>query len=725
MSDHKLDNDHKDDGNVWTSYSDMFTSVAIIFLVMFIFAMIKLGVSSLERVAEQKKHQKEMEGLVSKREQKREKENIEKVTKTIEEVSEYKEIIDKKVIELNQFVKKLQQNKKTMQEIIKAQKKKSAMVVSMRKKLVENQEELKSVVQNNKKLKKDIKVINSDLALNKKTVKKLDKIVSKKKEKIADLVKQLEKDFEARKKLKKDMKVVEGYLAESKKVNSEDRRIKEHLQKKLEFKSDKLRKNMVIVEQLQKEVKSSKQHISRLNEVSDDLSEKLQNTSEKLDSEKQKSQKLKSTIAKITSDAKSAAKEASAQFEKKMEELKGQNAGLSSALYQTQNQLRSLQGRYASASSKLSDLNSKLDGKNGKIKGMSEHIGSLQKALGTLSGQVNTMQGELGRTQGQLAGANQSNGELKGSLGEMKGRVNSLTAALEKCDTDIKQKVAVSEHAQKNNQILQNENEKMKEEAAELHNKLKNLSNAILDRKRMQEELKKIAQERDAIKGRFAELDKVLSEGRRNMRASIAKALANKFREANIDVKVNQSTGNVTLLMDENLLFARNSAKLSDIAKEKLSAIIPLYAEVLFENDQIKSKVSSFNVEGHASPTWRGKHVDPEKGHNVAFAYNMELSARRAASINRFIFGQEIGLYKYKYYMRGVTLSVGYGYTRPILKEEEKGIPSRGLASVNEGQDCGPYSCQLSQRVELSFTLEDDLETINKLLKYKNRGIQW
>ena len=37
------DNDNKDDGSVWTSYSDLFTTVAIIFLVMFVFALIKAG----------------------------------------------------------------------------------------------------------------------------------------------------------------------------------------------------------------------------------------------------------------------------------------------------------------------------------------------------------------------------------------------------------------------------------------------------------------------------------------------------------------------------------------------------------------------------------------------------------------------------------------------------------------------------------------------------------
>ena len=62
---------HKEDGKVWTSYSDMFTTMAIVFLVMFVFAMIKVGVSTMEKIAQDKVHQKELEGLVPKEVQKR------------------------------------------------------------------------------------------------------------------------------------------------------------------------------------------------------------------------------------------------------------------------------------------------------------------------------------------------------------------------------------------------------------------------------------------------------------------------------------------------------------------------------------------------------------------------------------------------------------------------------------------------------------------------------
>ena len=57
----------KDDGQIWSSYSDMFTTIAIVFLTLFVFAMIKVGVSTMERVAQKKAHEKDLLGLNGKR----------------------------------------------------------------------------------------------------------------------------------------------------------------------------------------------------------------------------------------------------------------------------------------------------------------------------------------------------------------------------------------------------------------------------------------------------------------------------------------------------------------------------------------------------------------------------------------------------------------------------------------------------------------------------------
>jgi len=165
---------------------------------------------------------------------------------------------------------------------------------------------------------------------------------------------------------------------------------------------------------------------------------------------------------------------------------------------------------------------------------------------------------------------------------------------------------------------------------------------------------------------------------------------------------------------------------------ERLKTIIPLYADVLFGDSSVSSKISTFNIEGHASPSFLGEYVDPFEGHPEAYSYNLELSARRSASVAKHIFGKEVGVYNHKFTMRKITQSIGRGYTMPIPRgpstEALVIVPSlpgselgRAPASLGSIQDCGPYDCQQSQRVEISFTLEDDAEALEKILQIKNK----
>ena len=48
------DNSPKDKGDTWVSYSDLFTSLSIIFLTMFVFALLQAGLNKLEKIQAKK-----------------------------------------------------------------------------------------------------------------------------------------------------------------------------------------------------------------------------------------------------------------------------------------------------------------------------------------------------------------------------------------------------------------------------------------------------------------------------------------------------------------------------------------------------------------------------------------------------------------------------------------------------------------------------------------------
>ncbi|MEX1098874.1 MAG: hypothetical protein WEB87_00525, partial [Bacteriovoracaceae bacterium] len=167
------------------------------------------------------------------------------------------------------------------------------------------------------------------------------------------------------------------------------------------------------------------------------------------------------------------------------------------------------------------------------------------------------------------------------------------------------------------------------------------------------------------------------------------------------------------------ITFCDNSAKLSKSAQKQLSKIIPLYAEALFSEAGVKEKVASFNVEGHASPSFLGKYVDPLSDQPTPYNYNLNLSARRAASITNYVFGRQIKKYPYKFYMRSLTRSIGHGYNKPVEKNVMRSIASFEPKDYVTKDNCGQYDCALSQRVELSFTLKEDPKTLEKIIQYK------
>ena len=210
-----------------------------------------------------------------------------------------------------------------------------------------------------------------------------------------------------------------------------------------------------------------------------------------------------------------------------------------------------------------------------------------------------------------------------------------------------------------------------------------------------------------------------IEDEKKNLRANIAQQLAQQFKANNINAEVNPKTGTVTLLMEQNLLFETNSANLSLHAKNQLAKIITLYAKVLFGRVTVKEKISSFNVEGHASPSYFTGFIDPFKGDAEPYDYNLNLSSRRASTIINFIFSNKMK-FPEKYYMRKLTRSVGYGFIQPVKNDGR--LPA-SMKVASDKNNCGPYSCSLSQRVELSFTLKDDPKALEKLIEFKEGGL--
>ena len=110
-----------DKGSIWTSYSDLFTAVAIIFLVMFVFALLRTSVMSLKAMKETKEQKEYYEGKVSEKTRKENEERKSRLKLAVNEMKDFDDVISKKMQELNKFSKKMASHKVDIEKLLKDQ----------------------------------------------------------------------------------------------------------------------------------------------------------------------------------------------------------------------------------------------------------------------------------------------------------------------------------------------------------------------------------------------------------------------------------------------------------------------------------------------------------------------------------------------------------------------------------------------------------------------------
>lgn len=208
-----------------------------------------------------------------------------------------------------------------------------------------------------------------------------------------------------------------------------------------------------------------------------------------------------------------------------------------------------------------------------------------------------------------------------------------------------------------------------------------------------------------ALQGEVASSNKELEKARRmaNSRKELASAIRAGFARAGVQADVDEKTGDVTLSFGDSY-FDTGKAKLKPAMKESLQKFMPSYSDGLFTNHKIAEKIKSVEIVGFASPTFKGKYIDPESldlQDRNAVNYNLDLSYQRAKSIFEYIFDPEKINYKYQKKLLPLVKVTG----RSFLAEGAKG---RGVASgFDVSEYCKKFDCKKSQKVIIKFNLDE------------------
>lgn len=169
------------------------------------------------------------------------------------------------------------------------------------------------------------------------------------------------------------------------------------------------------------------------------------------------------------------------------------------------------------------------------------------------------------------------------------------------------------------------------------------------------------------------------------IRTDIIAALQSTFN--NSSMKVDAQTGSITFSSD--VLFRYNSATLTTESKSTLKEIIPMYLDVLLQ-DQYRDYIAEIIIEGH---------TDTDGGYEG----NMELSYNRAYAVATFCLDKRNGLDEKEIEQLQNLLTVnGRSCSNPIYKKDSLG---QALTEIDMAA---------SRRVEIKFRLKED-EMIEKI----------
>ncbi len=186
-----------------------------------------------------------------------------------------------------------------------------------------------------------------------------------------------------------------------------------------------------------------------------------------------------------------------------------------------------------------------------------------------------------------------------------------------------------------------------------------------------------------------------------NARKNLASKIKQNFAKAGIKASVDEGTGDVILDFGDQY-FETGRADLKPAMQSQLEKTMPVYSASLFNDPKIASKIQGIEIVGFASPTYKGRFIDPASlnpDDRKAVDYNLDLSYTRAKSIFNFVFDTKKISFKHQKDLLPLVKVTGRSFLA-----ETKG--SRSPSSPTSGKEfCSQHDCRKAQRVIIKFNL--------------------
>lgn len=627
----KLKQKQAEDGGFWTSYSDLFMVLSVVFLLLYVVASLRSGTSSVQNMIENQKlkaeaqdYKKQIQAYNALKDDYLEKDASEEEAKMYEELmSKLSLLQDEAHEEKRQLEAQAQENAA------------KARALNQYQQMVRN-------------------IVNTNLLSNKK-IKFRNEVIEKKNESI----KEMDSTIQAQ---TQDIQQKAQVITQNQKqIEKQEREIYE----KQQVLDQKKQQVAMLESQVDEKAKTIQANQSKINALNSDLSNKikeLEKTSATANTSKAELNR-KIAIMKL-------------QNAKQIGELQNQTKVMKESVESINRELSNAEGQLADAKGKMAEqeaLKKKMEADMAAAS--ADHANKMAEMRKNFDAKMNAERAALEK---QLEGEKASAAEKMKALGEFKDKMAKEKAALDGQLASLKDEVG-----------------KAKGEANQLKGQL---ADAQKEHGRYLAAIDQLNKDKAGLSGDLKRATELA-----NAKKALAKKIADNLAKNGIKAGVDGKTGDVTIQFGDEY-FDTGRADLKPNMKDVLKKFVPTYSKSLLEDEKVAKEISSVEIVGFSSPTYKGKYVDPQSladADRAAVSYNLDLSYNRAKSIFNYMFDKKSMTYQHQKDMLPLVKVTG----RSFLAE---GVQGRDIASGLDMKDyCAKYNCEKSQKVIIRFNLKD------------------
>ncbi|NQZ01941.1 MAG: hypothetical protein HRT45_14860 [Bdellovibrionales bacterium] len=440
----------------------------------------------------------------------------------------------------------------------------------------------------------------------------------------------------------------------------------------------------------QARIKKRETIITKKDEVIDEKRQEISQLETTVKDKEKKIEKSEREIAKVNQDLESSVAKLERAYKRNKITKKKMQARIAKVREQSEKKVENLKQQSEQYQQELSQVATQLNQAESQLQSAEKTIQARERIIASLETEKNKYKKRMDSVESEYE--NKIEKQKEAFQAELEKEKMSSTEKL-------RRQVQFQQNLKKQKAEMQSKLAKIQQDAAKSQ---KELDQALADKTKFAASVAKLQGEVKKAEGEKTKLNKDLKKAQAvaNAKKRLIKRIKNNLQKAGIKATIDQRTGDVILSFGDEY-FDTGKANLKPGMRTILEKFMPIYSKSLMQDKKTAEKIESVEIIGFASPTYKGKYVDPVSLQSVdrdAANFNLDLSYYRARSIYKYIFDTE----KMKYeYQKGILPKVKVSGKSFFAEGSQRDVAS----GISQKDYCKKYDCKKAQRVIIKFDM--------------------